>query len=778
MRRFLLRLLALFRSTRAEAELAREIEAHLRLLQDDFIRRGMSPQHAHDAARRAFGGQVEQVKERQRDARSFRWMGESWLDLKLGVRMLVKYPGLTAIAVFALAVAIGGGAAYLEFVNDFFRPTLPVNSGERIVGITNWDMATGRPELQVLHDFAVWRESLTSVEHLGVYTGFERNLLTDDGRTEPVKGVEISASAFALMQTAPLLGRPLIADDERAGALDVVVLGYPLWQSRFDGDPGVVGRVIRLGDTTRTVVGVMPDGFAFPINHTLWVPLRNVGFQRHEGPQAVVFGRLVTGVRLETAQAELTGIAQRAVTPSLGSDQRLQPQIKPYVDSIWSSVRDGQMQKLILYSFNLFFIALLAVCGANVATLVFARTATREVEITLRTALGASRSRIVAQLFAEALVLASLALAVGLAAASFGSRWGKANWLAGAGEGAAAPFWWNDRLSPETLLYAGALALLAAVIVGTVPALKATGRHMQARLKHAGAGGHGLKFGGVWTGVIVAQIALTVLFLLSGVSLGWNYRASGNIQAETTFPPHEYLSVRLDMDRPGASALSADARARFSEKLGTTYQELEKRLLAEENVVGVTYATAFPGMKHSEFVIELQGMETPVPAGGGPLWVRSALVAPDFFATFGVPLIAGRSFTDTDIAFDRPVAIVDQAFVRHVLSDRHPVGQWVRQPATGDKDQPGPWYEIVGVVADLSKVDRKTSEDAVLYRPAAVGVSTPLHLGVHVRGGARPLGARVRPLGAPESAPLLPAWTQRFGFTTSSASIKSAKLID
>jgi putative ABC transport system permease protein len=406
------------------------------------------------------------------------------------------------------------------------------------------------------------------------------------------------------------LGRGLVQEDEQLGAPLVVVLGQQLWQARFGSDPAVVGRTVRLGSAVHTVVGVMPASFGFPINHSLWVPLRVnlTDLRSGEGPAILVFGRLAPGVPLEAAQAELTAISTRTDGNTLRADQKLRPQVRPYVASYWSSTRDGQLQIVVLYSVNLFFIALLGVCGANVATLVFARTATREAEITVRSALGASRTRIVAQLFSEALVLALVAAGVGLAASSFGLRWGKANWLAGTANSTAAPFWWNDQLSTETLLYAGALTLLAAAIVGVVPALKATRPEMHARLKLAAVGGGSLKFGGIWTGVIVTQIALTVVFLLSVVSVGWNLWATGYRSAVTSFPRERYLSVRIEMDRePPAAASATDAEAERRRRLRLTYQELENRLLAEPDVAAVTYAAAFPGLSHGEFWVEFQG---------------------------------------------------------------------------------------------------------------------------------------------------------------------------
>jgi putative ABC transport system permease protein len=734
MRRFLLRLLSFVRFNRADADLARELEAHLRLLEDRFVVDGMPRDEASAAARRAFGGQLEQVKARHRDARSFRWLDESWLDAKLGARMLIKYPGLTLIAVVALSVAIGGGAAYLEFVNDAIRPRLPVTGGDRIVGIQLWDTTTGEADHRALHDFAAWREGVTSVEDLGAYRPMEHNLITEEGRAEPVHGVEINASAFRLVPTPPQLGRTLIEADERPGSPPVVVLGHGLWQARFGSDPAIVGRTVRLGSVAHTVVGVMPEGFGFPVNHVLWAPLRlsAAGMQRGQGPPIKIFGRLALGVRLETAQSELTSLALRRETDSPAANHRLRPRIRPYVESLWSSFKDGLLQMRILYAVNLFFVALLAVCGANVATLVFGRTIMREGEITLRTALGASRGRIVAQLFVEALVLSSLAAAVGLAVASYGLRWGKAAWLSGTTGGAAPPFWWNDRLSVETFLYAGLLALLAAVMVGVLPALKATGAQMQSRLKTAAAGGTSMKFGGAWTAVIVTQVAITVVFLLAVVSLGWNYYANEYRGGDVAFPREKYLSARLEPDR---------------EKATPILREFERRLNTEPGVVGVTHATAFPGMKHSEFFVEFQSIAPSLPADR-PLWVQSAAVAASFFDTFDARIIAGRAFTPADVNLDRPVAIVDQTFVQKVLGGRSPVGQWVRQPQNSERPRPGPWYEIVGVVSDLSVAPTKTSEDAVLYRPATPGADAPVWIAVRVDDDARSLAPRLRTIAA------------------------------
>ena len=746
-RRLLARVASLFRSSRAEADLAREMDAHLHLLEDQFRARGMSAQEARYAARRAFGG-VEQAKEHQRDARTFRWLAGWPMDLKLGVRMLAKSPGLTIVGVFALAVAIGGGAAYMEFLNDMVHPTLPLPQGDRIVSILNWDAAKGDPEPRSLYEFSIWREDVRSIEDLGAFIALERNLITDTGGGEPVMGVEISAAVFRIAPTPPLLGRPLLDADEQPGAQPVVVISQDVWQSRLASDPQAIGRTVRLGRAPHTIVGVMPSGFAFPSRHQLWVPLKlqTSDLRRADGPRMRTFGRLAGGVTLEAAQAELDTIGARVNADAPATNQQLFPRVMPYIQAGWAS-KEARLQVAILYSANVFFLFLLALCGANVATLVFARTATRQGEITVRTALGASRGRIVAQLFAEALVLSGIALIVGLLATRYGVAWVKSAFLE-AQEMTSMPFWWNDALAPTTILYASLLALLAAAIAGVVPALKATGPQMQGRLKEA-AGGGSMKFGGIWTVVIVGQVAVTVMFLASVLALASNLASESRATKAFTFNAREFLTLTLVTDREatqGAEAQAADAVHRA--RLRAIYDELDGRLTADPGISHVTYAETYPG-RGFELILDIDpstsaghGVVQRPGDKGGPLWVRSAGVAANYFDALDVPVLAGRGFTRADL--DQPVAVVDETFVRRVLGGRDPVGVRVRRSHRGST-QPGQWLQIVGVVRDLSLAKRnKTSEDALLFRAVTVEGAAMLRVLVRARGDATHAAPAVR----------------------------------
>ena len=726
LRRFIMRLVSHFRRNRAERELLREVQAHLHLIEDELIASGMSAADARAVARSRFGG-VEQAKELQRDARSFRWLTGWSMDLRLGVRMLIKSPGLTVIAVVALTVAIGGGAAYLEFVNDFFRPTLSIPGGDRLVGLVHIDPASGGPETRALHQFSQWAPRLTRVRHLGFTRELEQNLVTADGASEPVRIAEISASIFLAVPIPPLAGRHLTEADERPGAPAVVLLGEDLWRQRFGADPTLPGRTILLGGTAATIAGVMPSSFAFPINSNVWTParLRPETFASAQGPSIRIFGQLVPGASLADAQAELSGVVH-----SIANDRQRPTTavVKPYVESIWTA-SNLVMQVRLLYGTNLFSLALLALCAANVATLVFARTASREAEIAVRTALGAGRGRIVAQLVAEALVLTSVAAALGFAGATLGLR--KVREIAVAAQNEPMPFWWNEQLGVETLLYGLVLVVIASLIIGGIPALKATGVTLQLRLKDAGATGGTMQFGKWWTTVIVSQVAVTVVCLiavaavaLAGVSMAQSFSALG-------LPQQEYLTAYVEMREDVPPARRKQLLA-----------DLQHQLSRDSGVVNSTYVNRV--WNHPEFWLEFADPSVAASARppGDILWVKGARVGPDYFETFGQRLIAGRRFLAAEIESGAPVAVVDDTFVRRILGGRNALGIQVRRPPTDTIPEPGPWLEIVGVVRDLSNAGEKTTEDATLYQPMNVGADTLTRVVVHSR--ASDAGARLR----------------------------------
>jgi hypothetical protein len=346
----------------------------------------------------------------------------SWMDFKLGLRMLVRYPGLTIAGGLAIAIAIGLGAGWYDVSRDFFRPTIPLPEGERIVEIEMRNPRIAGDEHRLLHDFLIWRQQLTSVEELGAYRTLERLLTVGRANPEPVTVAEISASAFRLVRVPPILGRPLIEADEAPGAPGVVVLGYHVWRQRFGGAADAIGQTIQLGRTTSTIVGVMPEGFAFPINHQMWVPLalRPSGYAPLEGAPVRIFGRIAAGATQTRANDEVAAITDRVRASSPHTHEHLRPRVLAY-----GGEAPGDRASIIeLLVRHVPILLVLLVACLNVATLIYARTATREWEIALRCGLGANRMRIITQLFIEALVLAGVSAAIGVAAAHCAVTWG------------------------------------------------------------------------------------------------------------------------------------------------------------------------------------------------------------------------------------------------------------------------------------------------------------------------------------------------------------------
>ena len=646
-------------------------------------------------------------------------MNVSALDLRLGVRMLWRYPGIAAMGTVAMAVAIALGMVYFEGLDKVLHPVLPVAGGDRIITIRNFDLAKREAEERSLHDFAAWRTQVRTIDHLGAARGFSRNLVTADHRVEAVSGVEITANAFTLMGTPPLLGRTLTARDEQPGEPLAAVIGERLWTTRFARDPSVVGQFVTIGTATATIVGVMPQRFGFPVNQRLWLPLRTDGslLAPRSGPPVSFFGRLAPGASRQQAQAELDTIARGLAAESPEAYENLQPRVATYGAP---PIEDDGARRVVkvLHAANTVFVLLLAVICTNVATLVFARTATRGWEVAVRNALGASRGRIIAQLFAESLVLAGLAAALGILVAKLSLRWG----LSQIG-GDALPFWVTDDLSLTTVLYAGLLTVVAAVIVGVLPALRLTRLDVQDSLRREQAANASLRFGGVWTTVIVAQVAITVALLpLAAVlviaSNRFHERAEG-VGAD------RYLTAAVTFDHQETDAAAGVDRERRS------LAELERRVRSEPGVEQVAFADRLPVMDQSKYGVEVD-TATGAPATG--LRVSTLVhVSSGFFAAFGTGVVAGRDFSPVD--FERGnVLIVNQSFAHRVFGDRNPVGQRVRiaHGEVGVLADDG-WYEIVGVVRDFGWQMPEPEEQAAMYHPALLQPGTGLSMAVRMR---------------------------------------------
>lgn len=662
--------------------------------------------------------------------RQLSWASGLTLDMKLGGRMLAKYPGITLIGGVAMAFAIWFGAVTFELLGLFLFPKLPLPGGDRIVQVFNWDTRGSAIEKRSANDYLVWREQMKTVTDFGAWRDVPRNLAVPGGETRQVNVAEMTASGFTVSSAKPLIGRTLKPADERGDAPPVAVLGFKVWRDRFGSDPAILGKTIKLGDSFASVVGVMNEGYAFPVAHEVWIPLHVDELDRtpRGGVPISVFGRLGDGASYEEAQAELDLIGRRMATQFKTTHEFLKPRVISYVGTANPSPDTLGMTVAI----NVMIVALLTLICGNVALLLFARAATRETELTVRSALGASRGRLVMQLFAEALVLGGAAAVVGLVAAAFTLRvYGMPYLEMNMG---TMPFWFDTDLSPMTIVYALALTVIGAVIAGVMPALKVT-RGLSQKLK-LGTAGSGLRFSGVWTFIIVAQVAATVL--LPAIVAFEQNEMSRVKSYDVGFAAKEYLSVKVQTEGPQSSTDAARDAARA--RAGMTLQTLRQRISGEPGVRGVTFVSDLPGASTGGYRIQLAD-SAQLPPGLRVAGVASVDV--NYFEVLGTPIVSGRAFHSGDLTEGAHNVIVDARFVEQVLGGRNPLGRRMRIGRTDST-----WWEVVGVIRNAgmgSPVER--NPPAGVYVPVPTGFDPATYMMIHTSGDPLALTPRLRAIG-------------------------------
>jgi predicted permease len=578
--------------------------------------------------------------------------------------------------------------------DTFAGTTLPLDEGDRVVAIQPFDKVAQRVDRATpLPDFRRWRETLKSVEHVSAMRPIDPAVITRDGAVGSVPAAEMTASGFQLARVQPLLGRPLIEEDEREGAEPVAVIGYQLWRSGFSSDPAVLGQRIQIGDTPHIVVGVMPQGFRFPMNQRLWISLRAnpPGEVRPGSTDVVVFARLVPGATVEGAHAEVTAVGLLPHEGTAGSSAQREPRVVPYAAGILPSVnRDSWLAGVI---FLLGALLLIPPC-ANIAILVYARTVTRQDEFTVRTALGASRERIVMQLFVEVLVLAAGAGIAGFfLARQLSGR--LVTIVMPTTDPANLPFWMDLEPSLATVLFVAALSVLAAAFAGAVPAFRVTGRWRRSGYLALGNRGTAVRLGKTWTTLLAAQVALSLAILPSSLEMMWGI-------FQPTFvgpglPVEEFLTASLAME--GDTSRFENFRI-----------EAVRQLRSEAGISGVTMS-AVRLFDEPSGDMEVEGSQA------DDAQSRFNSVDDKFFEVFGVRFLAGRSFDASDFGPGRTPVIVNRSFVREVLGESNALGRRVRyrnrpaspKPATAGEG----WYEIVGVVEDFPR----GNDDPTMFHP-------------------------------------------------------------
>jgi predicted permease len=629
---------------------------------------------------------------------------------------------LSAIGIVALAMGIGFTTIMFSIVHGALYRGLPFPDGDRIYHLATTNPSRGDGQLGVyIHDLVDWREQQRSFEGLAAFYQGTINVSGQD-RPERYDGGFISANAFGLLGVQPFLGRDFRPEDDVPGGPQALMLGYHVWRDRYGSDPGVIGQAVRVNGRAGTIIGVMPEGFQFPVLQEVWIALQADPLvdPRGEGRQLSVFGKLREGVTQEEAETDLAGISQRLAQAYPETNEGLSPLITPYTENFI-----GQETENILLVMLAVVLLVLVVACVNVANLLLARTAGRTKELAIRTALGASRSRVMAHLLAEATVLSLLGALGGMAIAKVGI-----DLFAGFAMDTEPPFWFVFALDGPILLFVVAVTVLAAVVSGLVPGIKASGADANEYLKDASRGSSSLRIGRLSRLLVVGEVTLSVGLL---VSAGLMIKGIVRLRTlEYGFDREEVFTARIGLfetDFPDAGS-----RRIF-------FRELQEGIGNRPEVASVTITNALPGLGSGSSRFGLLGeayaTEQDYPDA------RMALITPTFFETFGTDPVRGRAFSLADDPDGEQVTIVNQSFADRYFPGREALGEQIR---LGTAEDDLPWRTIVGVAPDLymDGVGNPEPEPEGFYVPLAQADAQFVTIAVRGRGDPMALASPVR----------------------------------
>ncbi|MES1244950.1 MAG: ABC transporter permease [Acidobacteriota bacterium] len=624
-------------------------------------------------------------------------------DLRFGFRMLAKTPGHTLAAVLALALGIGLSTAMFSIVYGAILRGLPFERSDRLMHVENNNPSKQQRSLEVyLPDFLVYRERQKSFEGLAAFYEGTINLSGDE-RPERYEGAFISANFLGLLREKPLLGRGFQPGEDTPGAEPVVLLGWGAWQTRYNGDPKVIGKAVRINGEPGTIIGVMPRGFAFPLNQEIWVPLRTDPLKTPRGkdPTLEVFGRLRDGVSLEQARTEMQGITKAVAAEFPQTNEGRGAVVKPYTEEYV-----GEEPARLLYTMLGACLFVLLLACTNVASLMMARASKRTREIAIRSALGAARLRLIGQLLTESLALSLLGAVLGVLLAWAGVR----------GFNAAIvdtdpPFWIHIAIDPAALAFTLGAALLAAAVSGLVPAFQASRTDVNEVLKDEGRGSSSLRLGTFTRIVVILEMAISCVLLVGAGLMIQNVLKMGNrVEVETAnlFTSRVALFAATYPEEP--------KRVRF-------FDDLLVRLREDPAAQAAAVSTYLPGSGTWESPFAMEGAVYPKPEDHPQAHI--AWVSPGFFETLGAKVDQGRDFNRLDTKESLQVVIVNRSFARKHWPGQDPLGRRIRVVGDGASDttvdETQPWRTVVGVVPDLGMVslDDDEPESQGFYIPVS-----------------------------------------------------------
>jgi predicted permease len=651
-------------------------------------------------------------------------MGPLLKDLKFGARALLKRPGSTVLSVIAFALGIGLTTTMFSIIYGVYFRGIGVPEANRLTVIHRTNLSEDIERMGVdQHDFYDWREQQESFVGLAAFYNGTINVSGTEG-PERFDGAFVSANLFDLLMVAPVIGTTFREGDDAPGAPLTAVIGYDVWQTRHNGDPGVVGTTAKVNGEQATILGVMPDGFMFPQEEEIWVPLRDARSQnpeRGDGTWSSVMGRLKDGVTFDQAMQDMTLIAQRLAQEYPESNEGVGV---GFIDFVEQAIGDEADPVFVAMQIATIFVLLIA-C-ANVANLLLARAALRTKEAAVRSAIGASRLRVAFPFFSEAVVLSGAGALLGMGIAKVGT-----DMFDRAVVGIGKPYFMQFDMDLPILGYVVAVTALTALVSGGAPAWQIARADVNSILKDENRGSSSMRAGKVSKLLVIGQVAMSCALLVGAGLMTKSITKLRNY--EFNFETENLFTARIGLfesDYP-----TPEDRQRV-------FHDLKQQLQAIPRAQSVTLADALPtwGMGSPRFAILGETYETDQDYPRA----RRAAITPDYFQTFSVNITRGRDFTVQDVSGAPDVALVNQRFAEKFFPGADPIGRQIRE---GTSDSEEPWLTITGVVPNMKMEGFQSppEDSAGFYVPLLQADRRFVSIAVQVAGGnAMALTSEVR----------------------------------
>jgi predicted permease len=715
-----LRLRSLFKRRVADNELDEELQFHLDKKTQEFISKGFSEREARYAALREFRG-VEQSKENCRDARKTNLLLDLAQDLRFGARMLRKNPGFSAIAILTLALGIGANAAIFSVVNAVLLRPLPYSSPDRIVTVHGASAMSFVPRPDFHLEWNSWADNTRSFDSLATYETGDLNFATSGTDPERIAGAEVSQNFFATFGIAPIAGRAFLPSEQVPGHASVAVISAALFR-HLESPPDIIGRTFLMNGKQTVVIGVMPAGFEFPEKTLVWLPMAWSYHDEMLLKQALFYstiGRLKQSVSPALAREELAAIQIHSFEEIKKSrpDADFSKMPKISIVSLHDQLVGSSKPALLLLLGAVGFVLLIA-C-ADVANLLLARAVQRQREIALRAALGASRLRLIRQGLTESVLLSTIGGLCGLALACGGLQAIRSFIPEG------MLFVQTITLDVRVLLFLMGVSILSGLIFGLFPVLHALRIDLNEPLKESAASSparHSF-LGRTRSWLAISEIAMALVLLVGAGLLMRSFWRLTNV--DTGFRPESVLAAKITL--PLNIYKEPEQRTAF-------YTQALRRVSAVPGVTAASLVSDLPfgNISGVSFKVALE-QETPAHlAKQDEEFANFYCASSDYFRAMEIPLIAGRTFNDADREGAPPVVIINRTIAQLFWPGENPLHRRIGLP--GDRNQPTPWAEIVGIVGDTKHYDLSKDASPEYYIPSLQSPPVAVFLVVRVLG--------------------------------------------